>query len=289
MLSTTLTHRALQAGLTAAVLGSLFLFACGSDETTPRTPVAANGGTAQSSTENSNSTGNPSGDSNDATDSQGGSGNSPGDTNGTSTDSTAQGGTTNGNSSNGGAGAPACAASVRSNTECVTGTDLPCSRDDGRICTCVDAAWSCPRTGGTGMGGAGGTDPAAGGRTGGNSCSGVDTGDDCSEFGAGAECDRSDSASNPRICTCEENEEWTCVSLNEGAGGSNNSSEPSAVAGRRGFGSNADATGGRRGFGSSAASASGGAGEDTSDETATGARRNTAIGPGNAAGGPATE
>lgn len=289
MLSTRLTHRMLQAGFAAAVLGSAFLFACGSDETTPRTPVET-GGAAQSTTGNANSTGNSTGKATtDSSDGQGGSGNSPGETKSTTTASTAQGGTTSGNTSNGAAGAPACAATVRRNTECVTGTDLPCSRDDGRICSCVDDAWSCPRTGGTGMGGSGSTDPAAGGRTGGTSCTGVDTGDDCSEFGAGAECDRSDSASNPRICTCGDNEEWTCVSLNEGGGGSGNSSEPGGVAGRRGFGSSAGATGGRRGFGSSEASASGGASEDTSAETATGARRNTGMTPFGNAGGDTAE
>lgn len=282
MLLTTLTNRALQAGLAAAVLGSLFLFACGSDETTPRTPITSNGGTAQSTTGNTNSSVDST---NDSTDGQGGSGNASGETKGTSAASTAQGGTGNGTTSNS-ADAPACAASVRSNTECVTGTDLPCSRDDGRICTCVEDAWSCPRSG-TGSGGAGSTGSPQGGSSGANNCSGVDTGDDCSEFAPGAECDRSDSASNPRVCTCGDNEEWTCVPLDGGAGGSNNSSEPAAVAGRRGFGTSAAATAGRRGFGTSAASASGGAGDDTSADTATGARRNTGMGPGDTSAGGA--
>ncbi|MBN1607786.1 MAG: hypothetical protein JW940_14205 [Polyangiaceae bacterium] len=78
------------------------------------------------------------------------------------------------------------------------------------------------RGGSTAAGGRGGSDAPDGGL----SCqSANDTGRnaDCTEFGAGYYCDRSDATRDPRTCTCTDNGAgaltWVCTHLSPGTGG----------------------------------------------------------------------
>ncbi|MBN2194864.1 MAG: hypothetical protein JW751_18755 [Polyangiaceae bacterium] len=85
--------------------------------------------------------------------------------------------------------------------------DRSTSESDPRTCTCDGAVFVCVHHGGTGGTGTGGI--------GSEDCRGADDGDDCAEFGSGYVCDRSTSASDPRVCTCN-GSVWTCVRQDAG-------------------------------------------------------------------------